>query len=945
MPNQLQKVGAQPSKPARYGVLWHNNFYLGIVTQRNPLHSFLQHIEEEFYGSQPCLADGLNTEISTSLTLVRRPGSTVYNSQTFPAITRFYENRTTVYNATQTNLSENIQVLCDTVSAVYDCTGPSTKVDIFNKTAGAGSTYFQSVGNTLYFTDGPDQKKYLTPQLVWAANQVFNLGSLIVDTNGNVQVAETAYTLDIESVLITQPVGSSTWYVVVQFSSPIPWASSTTVKFEGMTGYTNLNGNSYTLQGPIAGLPLNPNQGAFLAPTSAYYGPSFDTGTGSSQPAVTQNESGGSVPTWNATIGGNTNDGNLRWTNYGSRVENWSVPAPLGAPSITPNPNDRQWTPNTTFSLGYYYTVLDSNGNVEAAVLGSGPTGVSVPVWSTQTPENSGGSGTTSDGGYVWYNCGPPSAWMSNFAYTSGFFCVVDSNNNYELSVGSGTSGLTVPSWNPTPGGTTTDGTVTWLNVGPAHLVSSGSRDYAFSYHSIDGSVSTASPESIDSNQTPVLGPNGQYVNQLTGIVTSDSQIDQIWIWGTVQGGSSLFLLDTIPNPEVGTGGTWTYYDYYPDTLLNELVSAPIDDQNNPPPPGLVAIAYHLNRIWGAVGNIVYNSQTSGITGNPYTAWDPEDFFVFPATVVRLFPTLNGLIVFTNSGIYVIQGTGTSSSPFFSTPFLQNIGLGNYDGFTVNGAIAYFYTTDNQVVSMDPSSGLSEVGFPIGDQFGPSNGTNTFFPSSAHLTWNYAGSQEKALYVSDFSGSWWRMLPTPSPETGSTWCPRAVLSLGFSAVQSVETSPGVHNLLIGPNLGGGPILLRSQNTFTDNGASYSAYATIGSIVLAQPGQLAYAKMITTDSVIIKNILGVPINAPLTLEIQLDEIAPLSSGYFENMAQWVPDPTQLSASKSVYAQRFYLSQTQQPAVCRHLQILVNFGTDTFKDELLSITVFGSFEQEM
>jgi len=72
---------------------------------------------------------------------------------------------------------------------------------------------------------------------------------------------------------------------------------------------------------------------------------------------------------------------------------------------------------------------------------------------------------------------------------------------------------------------------------------------------------------------------------------------------------------------------------------------------------------------------------------------------------------------------------------------------------------------------------------------------------------------------------------------------------------------------------------------------------------------------------------------------------LSAGYFESLTLYAPDPTQLTASNSVYAQRFYLSQTQQPAVCRHLQILISFGaTDVVKNELLSLTVYGSFEQE-
>jgi hypothetical protein len=139
MPNNLQKAGAQTSKPARYGVLWHNNFYLGVVTQRNPLHSFLQHIEEEFYGNQPCLISGLNTEISTKLTLIRRPGHTVYNSSTFPQINRFYENRLSISNGAQTSTSESIQIVADCAPVVQ---GPF-HLQRVQRSGNTGSNKFQ----------------------------------------------------------------------------------------------------------------------------------------------------------------------------------------------------------------------------------------------------------------------------------------------------------------------------------------------------------------------------------------------------------------------------------------------------------------------------------------------------------------------------------------------------------------------------------------------------------------------------------------------------------------------------------------------------------------------------------------------------------------------------------------------------------------------------------
>jgi hypothetical protein len=68
------------------------------------------------------------------------------------------------------------------------------------------------------------------------------------------------------------------------------------------------------------------------------------------------------------------------------------------------------------------------------------------------------------------------------------------------------------------------------------------------------------------------------------------------------------------------------------------------------------------------------------------------------------------------------------------------------------------------------------------------------------------------------------------------------------------------------------------------------------------------------------------------------------GLFESLVNYVQDPTELEPSITTYAQRFYLSQTQLPAVCRHLQILINWGTDTVRNELLSLSLFGGFEQE-
>jgi head-tail adaptor len=60
-------------------------------------------------------------------------------------------------------------------------------------------------------------------------------------------------------------------------------------------------------------------------------------------------------------------------------------------------------------------------------------------------------------------------SWQAVWNY-SAQFTVIDSNGNVQQAQGAGLSGATAPTWNVTPGGTTSDGApstgVTWLNLG-----------------------------------------------------------------------------------------------------------------------------------------------------------------------------------------------------------------------------------------------------------------------------------------------------------------------------------------------------------------------------------------------------------------------------------------------------------------------------------------------
>ena len=95
---------------------------------------------------------------------------------------------------------------------------------------------------------------------------------------------------------------------------------------------------------------------------------------------------------------------------------------------------------------------------------------------------NSGGSvtfsataGTTkTDGSVHWVNQGlfsvaPLPTWTASTPETKGTSRIVDSHGNVEVATTSGTTGGSstgAPSWNTAVGGSTTDGTVTWINAG-----------------------------------------------------------------------------------------------------------------------------------------------------------------------------------------------------------------------------------------------------------------------------------------------------------------------------------------------------------------------------------------------------------------------------------------------------------------------------------------------
>lgn len=944
MPGPLQAAGAT-SEPSEYAPLTMDRYITGLWTQRSPLRdAAVPYLYTKFYSASrfDSLIDGLNREVTARLTLARRCGLSVYNANTFPPINSFYPFKLV------RNGAQSIRVMADTASDVYDATAGQQSI-VFSKSAGAGKTRFLGVGNnTLYFSNGTDQKKWMQGNKVWAANTAFSQGDFIVDTNGNIQsiiLPAAMISGTIASIEVTRSrrggTGPYAYFLVITFTAAAPkFNIGGNISFSGLTTYTALNGQTLVYSPPGLGYNIGPIGANQIATSygSALYTNTADTGTVQGAAQANSGVSGGAMPAWSAVTGTTTADGTIVWTCFGSAVKDWGIASPASAPVVTADSSQRFWYPKSAFPQ--YTTVLDTNGNYQIALSGGATlvSGATYPKWSTEI------GAVTIDGSIGWACVGTPFTWLPSTTYTA-YQSIVDPNGNVQLQVGSGASGATAPAWNAAFAGTTADGAITWINCGPGVIVTTGPIDFAYSWHALDGSVSNASP--VDTFQSPVLGPTSDRKFTITGVNTDDTQCDAIWLWETVQGGSILLLLDEIANPDIGIVAGWTYLDSSTDEDLNALIEAPINQQNNPPQDGNTAPAYHLNRIWMINRNSVnYSEGPDALVGNGNTAFPPLNFFQFPELITRLIPiTLNngGLLCVGTANLYVILGTGTSSNPFYSTTYMNNVGVLSYDEIEIVGSTLYCFTNNSKFVSLDPSAGYTECGFPIGDQFlkvttGNANGGGTvgyaYTPGSCYVAWNERTSGDSGIYVTDGTGvGWFRYSPVASPESGYLWSPRAQIVGGVSAVQNCEVTTGDNRLLVGPKISG-PILMRDNNVFMDNGSAYSdCYATIGNVILCESGEVAEVAHVALKSMrvgdrpVVKMLFG--------------EIAATADVPFETYEYSAADPPDLPEAQTLYNDRYVMmDQSGVCPKCDHVQLMVQWPVQTVNDELLTHAIYGA-----
>lgn len=774
--------------------------------------------------------------------------------------------------------------------------------------------------------------------------------------------ADYAYTADAAGIVTLNAGSGNSFGIVPTWNVNL---GGTTV--DGGITWTNkgLPVIDWQITGPIAA-PLVSN---VLTPAgqpwaaSTYYWPSGNPiiidSNGNIQQLTTDGTTG-TVPVWSSTPGVTTADGSAVWTCRGSGTRGTTTAYVIGAWIAVSavrsfqvvssyDPYSHTFTYKTVTITTLYFFRCSIAGTTSS-------TSTANVAW----PSTLGGS--VADGSVTWVNAGDQVTRLNSAAISpTGTGAGNVANSLLVTQVGSivdnagsgagtgyaqnvtlaGKSGAAPPTWATTgsPAAeqaglvTTESGGLTWYNFGPVGAPNTGSWVYAYSFgNSVTGGESTASllstPIILAADSVVSVSGNGD-----PNFATDGS--DVINIYRSLQGFSVPFRLIQIPAPL--NGAPWSYLDASPDppnpgSILNEFISPDLVGNNSPPPTGATGLTYYLSRMWCIVGEFVYySSAPQGSVGVNTDNWNLNDNFQMPSVVTKLWASTSGILFFTNQGIYLSSGVDGNGRPNQPVPLpLEDIGLLSPNCFAVNGSVPLLFTGDRQFISLDPAAGVSRAGFPIEDQLA------LFDPTSSYVTWHTSGSDQGA-YIADGSTGWFRVNLTPAPESGGyTWSPRATIVGGCKCIKSIETSPGIRNLLIGTATTG-PILKRDFSTHQDNGSNYAAFFTVGNIVLSQPGQAAEVEFITTEC--LKN------GSNVAVSILCDEIAASGPQGFELLTgDSTNDPPWATPSNTLFSTRWYLGPTRQPSWMRHLQITFTWPTENAANEMLTYTMYAALRND-
>lgn len=808
----LESHGAQPEKPTKFKSIWNDRFFTGMYTNRSPFRSPMSILYADGWnlGRTDTILDGVNVEVSPRLTLARRPGTTEFCTQPSAQIPlTFYSFHTP---------QGNITVVEDTATNVNIVT-PTAITSIYTKPVNSNQSAFCSLGPNLYWGDGTVAQCYETETLterqlgintptkaVGVSELLGNPGDLLRGSNyvltgvsfGSTGYISTTTQLSNYSAWTFEGWVQGTAGPIASFESAQTGASPAVyyTVFLDSTGQlcVNVSDQFLTINLVESGFVINDAEWHHICVTfdfTSSIGNKTPQATGATQNSnpdnlVTSNFNYLNSPTLSSQAAPSLMevnffiDGTLvneinppiytiatgtgYWRFGGASRFSVSLNGKMSEISVAGQANPGPADHFITLNLDTAANVIVDNSVYQTRIVSSNFQFfwlLQEAAGTVATEVISGNTGTYNTCTLLQTQTMRYRIYSASTAY--GFNqVIVDPNGNLQAVIVAGTSGSSAPTWLTQFQQLTGDGSITWECLGPASFDASTAQYlYYYSYINAQGHYSSLSPVSL-----PTGWANAQIPN-LIGPSSTDPQVVAIGIFRTVAGGSTPFLDKVIPHPSRSIPA-WGYLDDVTDAELNILLSGPQANSNNPPAYGMTNLVYHMSRVWGSVGNLLYASGgPDTLVGNGNEAWPPANSWSYPAPVIRLIPNSQGLLVCTTSGIFLHAG-GPSIAQFYPQPLYPNIGLSSFNALDVKGNEVVLFTSDKRLLGCDLTSNtLTDLGYPIQDKLA------NFDPTKVYVVRHHRGL-DNAVYIGDGSTGWYRCVPQQAPDftlTGPVWSP------------------------------------------------------------------------------------------------------------------------------------------------------------------------------
>ena len=504
-----------------------------------------------------------------------------------------------VSQATQArNLTlQQMEAVTSELNTLYTVLGPNAPANPNLIDPNAGLTQDEINGRDLPppYTPAPNEIFGTQLPTTWQKSTAYNSGQFVIDANGTIQFVVTAGASGAQAPPWNTVAGQTTADGAVVWRNNGPWAWQPNTAYVAGQFVIDPGGFIQTAQAAGTSASMAPSawnekangqtpdgivwqaggNAQWEADTAYSAGQLILDSNGNIQMVQTAGITGDWMPAWSSSL---TLDGEVIWRSLGSAV----------------------WQPNAAFAIGQ--AILDSNKEIQVAQV-AGASGAHQPVW------NEGPGAVTVDAAVTWTNTGTLN-WQANTQYRTIGQIVIDSNGNLQSVQTAGKSGAAAPVWNTTPGGTTSDGTVTWVYVAlySTDLVqlkaAASQAPYTITYTDSSGAAHTI--PLITADDLTDLSNNGlrHFIDRLNSRISqANDLIDAAFLTAqtdiyryrqNVLGSAAATSLATSPIlANIATGETSTATA----TNLQDYVNTVIPPPGGPPPPVFKPPTFNPSRI------------------------------------------------------------------------------------------------------------------------------------------------------------------------------------------------------------------------------------------------------------------------------------------------------------------------------------------------------------